>query len=189
MVRRVSHPPEALALAVADPGFTPGKHDLAAVIDLLGADEAVAEHAERALLRASGAGLALQRRLTGSVAPLRARIVKVIGRLAVADEALRGPLLACLRDEDPKARRNAIVALGKLEPPASAALVEHARVETSVPHLRSLAEALGKCGDPRRWRGSMGSRTRPGAAAPAGAGPADVAAEPGARADGGGHRR
>lgn len=147
MVRRVSHPPEALALAVADPGFTPGKHDLAAVIDLLGADETVAEHAERALLRASGAGLALQRRLTGSVAPLRARIVKVIGRLAVADEALRGPLLACLRDEDPKARRNAIVALGKLEPPASAALVEHARVETSVPHLRSLAEALGKCGD------------------------------------------
>ena len=35
MVRRVSQPIAALALAVADPGFTPGKHDLAAVIDLL----------------------------------------------------------------------------------------------------------------------------------------------------------
>lgn len=149
MVRRVSDPSAALALAVADPGFTPGKHDLGAVIELLGdADEALAEHAERALLRAGGAaGLALQRRLAGSTAPLRARIVKVIGRLAVTDEGLRATLLAGLGDADPKARRNAIVALGKLEPPASAALLEHARVETSVPHLRSLAEALGKCGD------------------------------------------
>ncbi len=149
MVRRVSQPTAALALAVADPGFTPGKHDLAAVIDLLGdADEAIAEHAERALLRAGGpAGPALQRRLPESSAPLRARIVRALGRLAVTEDTLRATLLGCLGDADPKARRNAIVALGKLEPPASAALVEHARVETSVPHLRSLAEALGKCGD------------------------------------------
>jgi HEAT repeat protein len=149
MVRRVSQPTAALALAVADPGFTPGKHDLAAVIDLLGdADEAIAEHAERALLRAGGpAGPALQRRLPESSAPLRARIVRALGRLAVTEDTLRATLLGCLSDADPKARRNAIVALGKLEPPASAALVEHARVETSVPHLRSLAEALGKCGD------------------------------------------
>lgn len=149
MVRRVSDPTVALALAVADPGFTPGRHDLAAVIDLLGdADEGIAENAERALLRAGGpAGAVLQRRLGEARAPLRARIVKVLGRLALADDGLRATLLACLQDADPKARRNAIVALGKLEPPASAALVERAKLETSLPHLRSLAEALGKCGD------------------------------------------
>lgn len=153
MVRRVSIPSAGsalLAVAVADPGFTPGRHDLGGVIDLLAdADEAIAGHAERALLRAGGpAGPALLRRLGESVAPLRARIVRAIGRLAPGDESLRAALIAGLADADPKARRNAIVALGKLaDPVASAALADHARVEASVPHLRSLVEALGKCGD------------------------------------------
>ncbi|HEY0133937.1 MAG TPA: HEAT repeat domain-containing protein, partial [Nannocystis sp.] len=139
-----------LATAIADPGFTPGRADLQGVIDLLAdADEDAAERAERALLRAgSAAGPALQARLSASVAPLRARIVRVLGRLAIADAGLRAPLLACIADTDPRARRNAIVALGKLaDPAAAAALVAHARVETSTPHLRSLVEALGKCGD------------------------------------------
>ena len=86
MVRRVSIPSAGsalLAVAVADPGFTPGRHDLGGVIDLLAdADEAIAGHAERALLRAGGpAGPALLRRLGESVAPLRARIVRAIGRV------------------------------------------------------------------------------------------------------------
>ena len=43
----------------------------------------------------------------------------------------------------------ATTGLGKLaDPTATAALVAHAARETSTPHLRSLAEALGKCGDP-----------------------------------------
>ena len=139
-----------LAAAIADPGFTPGRADLPAVIDLLGeADEDAAELAERALLRAgTAASPALQGRLAAAVAPLRARIVRVLGRLAVVDAGLRSVLLGCLADADPRARRNAIVALGKLADPAvAAALVAHARVETSTPHLRSLVEALGKCGD------------------------------------------
>ena len=48
----------------------------------------------------------------------------------------------------PKARRNAIAALGKVGDPAVApALLERASREASVPHLRSLVEALGKVGD------------------------------------------
>jgi len=151
--RRVTARPE-LAAALADPGFTPGRGDLPAVIDLLAdADEDTAESAERALLRAgTPAAAPLTTRLTAAVAPLRARIVRVLGRLMIADVGLRPAvlpvLLAGLADADPRARRNTIVALGKLaEPAATAALVAHARVETSTPHLRSLVEALGKCGD------------------------------------------
>ena len=139
-----------LAAALADPGFTPGRADLPAVIDLLAdPDDAAAEPAERALLRAgSPAGPPLVARMAAAVAPLRARIVRVLGRLALADPGLRPVLLGCLADTDPRARRTAIVALGKLaDPAATAALVAHASSETSLPHLRSLVEALGKCGD------------------------------------------
>ncbi len=141
-----------LSLAVADPGFTPGRGDLPAVIDLLAAaDEDQAELAERALLRAgTAAGGALRARLPDAAAPLRARLVRVLGRLAPSDESLRPVLITCLGDRDPKARRNAIVALGKLaDPAAAAALIAHTRTETSTPHLRSLVEALGKGGDER----------------------------------------
>jgi 23S rRNA G2445 N2-methylase RlmL len=143
-----------LAEAVADPGYTPGRADLPAVIDLLAAaEEDVAETAEKALLRAGAPAVApLRASLSAAVAPQRARIVRVLGRLALADVALRptvaADLICHLADADPRARRQAIVALGKLaEPVATAALVEHAARETSTPHLRSLVEALGKCGD------------------------------------------
>jgi len=140
----------ALSELLADPGFTPGKAALPAVVDLLAsADEAEAERAEQALLRAgTPAGGPLRARLDGAGPPLRARLVRALGRLAPADASLRPVLLTCLEDQDPKARRNAISALGKLGDPAvAAALLERARRETSVPHLRSLVEALGKCGD------------------------------------------
>ncbi len=137
-------------MALADPGFTPGRTDLPAVVELLAdADEDAAERVERALLRAGGtAGPPLRARLETATAPLRARIVRVLGRLALADPTLRPTVIASLADTDPRARRQAIVALGKLaDPAATAALVAHAGHETSTPHLRSLVEALGKCGD------------------------------------------
>ena len=135
---------------MADPGYTPGRADLPAVIELLAtADEGVAEAAERALLRTGGpAGAPLVACLSASVAPQRARVVRVLGRLAQAEAGLRPTLIACLAETDPRARRQAIVALGKVtDPAATAALVAHTQVETSTPHLRSLVEALGKCGD------------------------------------------
>lgn len=137
-----------LARAVADPGFTPGRADLPEVVELL-ADDDTAVDAERALLRAGPpAGPAALRRLPSAGPPLRARLVHALGRLAAADPGLVQPLRTCLDDPDPKARRNAIAALGKLGGPDVAAdLLARARTEPSLPHLRSLVEALGKCGD------------------------------------------
>jgi 23S rRNA G2445 N2-methylase RlmL len=135
---------------LADPGFTPGKAALPAVLDLLASDdEDLAERAEQALLRAGApAGPLLRDRLAAATAPLRARVVRTLGRLALADAGLRPALLACLEDQDPRARRNAIAALGKLGDAAVApALLERAHREASLPHLRSLIEALGKVGD------------------------------------------
>lgn len=135
---------------LADPGFTPGKAALPAVLALLASDdEEIAERAEAALLRAGApAGPLLRDRLADATAPLRARVVRTLGRLALADAGLRPALLTCLEDQDPKARRNAIAALGKVGDPAVApALLERAHRETSLPHLRSLIEALGKVGD------------------------------------------
>ncbi|WAS94349.1 HEAT repeat domain-containing protein [Nannocystis punicea] len=157
--RREVAPPEAppalspdrrehLARAVADAGFTPGRTDLRDVVELLGDDEELAVHAERALLRAGAAAApALLRRLPTAEPPLRPRLVRVLGRLP-ADPAVDMALQTCLDDHDPKTRRNAIGALGKRGGPGvAAALLARARAETSLPHLRSLVEALGKIGD------------------------------------------
>ena len=113
----------SLPAQLADPGFTPGKAALPAVLALLASDdEALAERAEQALLRAGApAGPLLRELLAGATAPLRARVVRVLGRLALADAGLRPALLACLEDQDPKARRNAIAALSGRRAPARAA--------------------------------------------------------------------
>lgn len=139
---------QQLAQAVADAGFTPGRHDLRDVVELLGDDEDLAVHVERALLRAGAAAApALLRRLPGAEPPLRPRLVRVLGRLP-ADPAVDMALKTCLDDHDPKTRRNAIGALGKRGgPDVAAALLARARAEASLPHLRSLVEALGKVGD------------------------------------------
>src|SRR5690606_14121403 len=61
-------------------------------------------------------------------------------------------ILGLLGDADPKSRRNAIIAAGKLgplDPPRVAgALLAGAAGETSIPHLRSFAAAIGKVGGP-----------------------------------------
>ncbi|MFZ6180081.1 HEAT repeat domain-containing protein [Nannocystis pusilla] len=139
---------QQLAQAVADAGFTPGRHDLRDVVELLGDDEDLAVHVERALLRAGAAAApALLRRLPAAEPPLRPRLVRVLGRLP-ADPAVDMALKTCLDDHDPKTRRNAIGALGKRGgPDVAAALLARARAEASLPHLRSLVEALGKVGD------------------------------------------
>lgn len=139
----------ALVRAVADPGYTPGRADLPEVIGLL-ADPEAADDAERALIRAgASAGPALVRHLPAAEGPQRARVVRALGRVAVGDAVLEAALETCLEDPDPKARRLAIAALGKLgRADVGARLLAHAREERSLPHLRSYVEALGKSGVP-----------------------------------------
>jgi 23S rRNA G2445 N2-methylase RlmL len=165
----VSAPEEELRRKIADAGYTPGRGDLPRVVEclLVTDDEHVLRDVERALLRAgAAAGPPVLARLAGAPGPARARLTRVLGRLAVGDPSLRGPLLARLDDDDVKTRRNAVVALGKLhgagaevDAELSAALLARARQETRPELLRSFAEALGKAGGPaaQEWLAGLES--------------------------------
>jgi 23S rRNA G2445 N2-methylase RlmL len=139
----------ALAKAIADPGFTPRVRDVGALIDLL-ADDCHAKHAERALARVGQAALdALEARLPDARPPLRARLVRTIGRFA-GQERARALLLGLLEDADAKTRRNAAIALGH----APAEGVEQALLDAwkrdDRPEMRrSIAASLGKVGTAR----------------------------------------
>jgi predicted RNA methylase len=143
-----------LAQALRDPGFTPGKRHVGPLLDLLtGADEDQAIAAERALLRV-GPSLesAVLARLAVATPPGRGRLAKLLGRLATqpGGEPLVDRVLGLLADADPKTRRNAILALGKLpRPDIEGALLDLWKAETPVEHLRSLADSLGKVGGAR----------------------------------------
>jgi 23S rRNA G2445 N2-methylase RlmL len=136
----------SLAERVRDPGFTPRVRDVDALVDLLGNDETV-KLVERAIARTGVAALpTLEGRFSASTAPTRARIVRAIGKLGDTEPAVAF-LLGALHDGDPKARRNAAIALGH----ARALGVEEALVamwtEDPRPEMRrSIAASLGKVG-------------------------------------------
>lgn len=133
-----------------DPGYTPSQSDLAKIVDVLvAADEKQADVAARALGRAGGraASLLAERVATAShtTAP---RLVRVLGRLAQSEvpASVLETLTGCLEHEEPRVRRAAIVALGKLgRPEYEAALLNRWEKEAG-PERRALAEALGKIG-------------------------------------------
>jgi 23S rRNA G2445 N2-methylase RlmL len=145
-------PRPLLSEAVRDPGFTPRAHDLDALVDLL-VDDRVEKHAERAIVRlGTGAVDGLLARLQTSTSSLRARVVRVLGRLG-NDERARAALLTALMDADAKTRRNAAIALGHTRG-AQVERVEGALLEAweSDPRpemRRSIAAALGKVGSER----------------------------------------
>ena len=139
----------SLAEALDDPGFTPRRGDLAPLLELLGSAESRrARVVEAAILRIGPAvAEGVLEAATTAEAPLRGRALKIIGRWAAERPELVDALLLALQDEDAKTQRNAIIALGKLDDPRSgAALLKLAAVETRLPHLRSLTDALGKVG-------------------------------------------
>jgi 23S rRNA G2445 N2-methylase RlmL len=127
-----------LAETVRSAGFTPGDDD-----DLV-------KDTEKAILRMdSAAAAAAMKRAREVGAPLRGRLVRVIGKLSDAPGAFTF-LLQALEDEDPKTRRNAVLALGKVSA-ARAAEAEEALLaawtrEPRVDHRRSIAASLGKIG-------------------------------------------
>ena len=139
----------------ASVSFTPGRRDFEPLLGLLGGDEEEAElHAERAFVRAGQLAEAwLISRFEETRAPVRARIARVIGRLAAlheSDATARAWLLARLGDDDAKTRRNAAAALGKLRGAEieDALLASFAKTD-DVYLQRTIAAALGKLGGAR----------------------------------------
>jgi 23S rRNA G2445 N2-methylase RlmL len=137
-----------IAAAAADPAYTPSVAEVPALLDLLGRaeDETLLIGA---LLRQPAAADAARARLAeAGAAALRPRLVQLLGRFAAARPELVSLVAALTGDSDPKSRRNAIIALGRLPGPASeAALLGLLRDrQTSLPHLRSAVESLGKIG-------------------------------------------
>jgi 23S rRNA G2445 N2-methylase RlmL len=137
---------------VRDPGFTPGVRDVDLLVDLL-TDETLGKLAERAIAGVGAAAVrTLRARFEAAGAPLRARLVRAIGRLVNEGEGLEGIslLMASLDDNDAKTRRNAAIALGH----ARACGVEDALLgawqKDKRPEMRrSIAASLGKVGSQR----------------------------------------
>jgi 23S rRNA G2445 N2-methylase RlmL len=118
-------------------------------VDLL-VDDDLAKDAERAIRRTGLAALeTLRERFEQAKPPLRARILRAIGRLP-NDGAVRELLLLALHDSDDKTRRNAAIALGRApgDGVEDALLLAWDR-ETRVEMRRSIAASLGKVGSPR----------------------------------------
>jgi 23S rRNA G2445 N2-methylase RlmL len=143
-----SRPP--LEQAVRDPGFTPRARDLGGLVDLLAGDETLAKNVERAIARIGPSAVEpLVARVANARPPLRARLVRCIGRFP-ADAAARAALLGALSDADAKTRRNAAMALGHTSGEGVEAALLAAWDADARPEMRrTIAASLGKVGSAR----------------------------------------
>lgn len=147
-----------LRSALADPGFTPGRRHVAALLDMVEGGGEDAALAERAMRRAGAAALPAALARAEAAGPAgRAALTRLVGRIATdgavtgeAGGAARAFLLARLGDEEARTRRMAAVALGKLPREegdgVEAALARAAQGEGAPDVRRALIEALGKAG-------------------------------------------
>ncbi len=142
-----------LPAALATKGFTAGQRDIAGLVELIVVgDEPAATRAAPALAALGPTALAatVARGAEGE-AGARARLLAVVGLFARAgDTDARAALLATLADTETRARRAAIVALGKLGEAAddarTALLARWDAGDAPPDERRALAEALGKLG-------------------------------------------
>ena len=148
---------DALVRALQQKGWQPARADAEPLFALVATgDKDAAEAASRALARlGEAAALAAIARFDAAAPVARARLVRLVGRVAQArpgsePRAFAQFLLARVADPDEKTARNAALALGRLDERVPAAEVERALVArwpTASPALRrALAEALGKRG-------------------------------------------
>lgn len=138
-----------LAAALAQPSFTPGRRDAAALAALVASGN---ERAPKALASLGGEVV------RGVVGPAfdaadeggRARLVQVLGLVARAGDAdAVDRLIALVVHDQPRVRRAAISAIGKLAPTDALREVLLARWQIAgapPEETRTLAEALGKLG-------------------------------------------
>lgn len=147
-----------LVSRVADAGFTPSVRRLGELLDLLARDdEDDAKNAERAVLRVEAQYAArvveeTVRRARTAERPARGRLTQLAGRLAHEGKDASGAasawLVEAISDGDPKTRRAAARALGKLERTTAieAALAAAFDAASHEDDRRVLALALGKLG-------------------------------------------
>ncbi len=118
-------------------------------------EEAVSREAERALARLGSPVLAhLMARDPNAEARVRAGAYRVAGRIAPQGEAEAAWLIRGLDDPDPRARRHAANALGKLRGSSAAGAIEDALLAAwdqgpSADLKRAIAASLGKLGGAR----------------------------------------
>jgi hypothetical protein len=145
--------PPQIEAWLADPGFTPGaKHFAPLLAALAEAEREQARKLERALGRGGeAAGRFVLTRMQGADSRARARLLGVLGRVAVshAKPEFVAVLLQALEDDDERVRRVAASALGKLEVPELEERLLARWDRASELERRSLAEALGKSGGER----------------------------------------
>ncbi len=139
-----------LAKQLAQAGFTPAQRDAAALVELVVAgDEPTASRASVALAGLD-AHAVIEVRMAAVDDGARARLVGALGlRARKGDGAAKASVIACAAGASSRARRAAIVALGKLAPDAettAALLARWDAGDASPEEKRSLAEALGKLG-------------------------------------------
>lgn len=160
----------SLAERTRDPGWTPGVRDVAALLELVaGDDEDAAKHAARAVLRveaqnATRAGRIVAERARTATRPGRGRLTQLAGRLADRSPEARAWLLEAALDDDPKTRRNAARALGKIAPTDEARdVLARAWDRFSAEDDRKvIVEAFGKLGgDAARERIAAAAATSP----------------------------
>lgn len=146
----------ALRAALDEKGFTPKRKEIPALLGLLVDDSKDVRRAiERALMfHAADAARDAMRLFADATPPLRARLLRVVGRVAASDapgvdaDALWAFVVEGTRDADPKTRRNAAIALGRSEglAGAEAALLDAWDRESRVDHRRTVMTSLGKVG-------------------------------------------
>jgi len=145
-----------IARALKERGFTPAERDIDAVVDCLAdEDPKVAREAERAIARLGAAALPrLHGRTSDPEARVRAGVYRTLGRLAPRGDAEARWVIAGLEDPDPRVKRHAAGALGKLRRSSAMTLVEDALLAAwdrgpSADLERAIAASLGKLGSKR----------------------------------------
>ena len=141
---------DAVRAKLNDPGFWPGRRDVAPLLELLAeATEDDAAKVVRALAKVPLAAERAEGAWRAAAPPLRHRLVALVARARGDDGSVE--LAAALADEDPRTRKAAARGLGRVQnatirASAAAALRAALELEKRPEVERAIVEALGKVG-------------------------------------------
>jgi len=151
-----------LAERIDDPGFTPGKRDFSGLYELLtGPDEALADRAEGAFVRAGEAGARALVEAARRAPPGEREAFRVARTLGASrSEEARAYLLLRLTNATGKERRWAATSLAKVWPEGSEGpLLEALASATREEDVRAFAQAAAKVGTGRTLEALAALRT------------------------------